>query len=182
MTNTYAINTTRKREFEVEQAMKDLGLRPWVPRRRDSRYIKEKRSAVGYDVAYVPKLIFSVIPAIYWPDVVKIKHVIGKPCPLSRLDIQGDASRNAPGLMQFRDAVEAEYADALRREANSLYQCQYEPGQALELLSGPFDGFRAQFQGVIKRAHNDYVRLRVALEVMGRETMIEVDPDKVRAG
>lgn len=182
MSSTYAINTTRNKEFEVEEVMQALGLYPWVPRRRASRYIKEKREAIAYDVAYVPKLIFSVIPAIYWPDVTGIKHVIGKPVPLSRLDIEGDRSRDAPGLKQFKAAVEAEYADAKRREENSMYQCQYEPGQALEMLSGPFDGFRAEFQGVIRRAHDDYVRLRVAVEIFGRETVTEVDPDKVRAG
>jgi transcription termination/antitermination protein NusG len=191
MTNTYAINTTRGKEFEVEAAMLTLGLQSWVPRRLDSRYVKEKRESAWYDRAYIPKLMFGVIPAIYWPDVLAIKHVIGKPIPLSQRDIQGAPAYvckvngkhmpSVPGLSQFRAAVEAEYADAERRKANTEYQCQYAPGQALTLLAGAFDHLPAQFVGVIKRAHDDYTKLRVSVEIFGRATHIEVDPDKVRA-
>lgn len=190
MTNTYAINTTRNQEFRVEGELQDLGLHPWVPRRLDSRYVKEKRAAVWYDRAYVPKLLFCVIPAIYWPDVVMLKHVIGKPFPLSRRDIDGTPGHHkktdgrwvepVPGLVQFKASVEAEYADSERRRANSEYQCQYQPGQALELLHGAFEGFPAKFMDVVKRAHDDYAKLRVEVMVLGRETTVEVDPDKVR--
>jgi transcriptional antiterminator NusG len=200
VTNTYAINTTRGKEFQVETELHDLGLKPWVPKRLESRYVKEKREAVWYDKPYVPKLMFCVIPAIYYRDVTKLKHVIGKPYELSRLDVQGIPAHRKrlegeapgqgtgekvpgiPGLLDFRKAVEAEYADAQRRKVNSEYQCQYTPGQALEILNGPFTGFRGPFQKVIKKAHNDYARLRVAVEVFGRETTVEVDPDAVRAG
>lgn len=191
MTNTYAINTTRNKEFEVEDCLVALGLHPWVPKRRDSRYIKEQRKAKGYDVAYVPKLMFCVIPAIYWPDVVAIKHVIGKPISLSRLDIDGIPAHEkksggkvpaVPGLRQFKAAVEREYDDAKRREANSEYQCQYAPGQALEILSGPFMGLPAAFKDTIRHAHNDYAKLRVEVSVFGRGTPTELDPDQVKAG
>lgn len=190
MTNTYAINTTRGREFEVEAEMTGLGLKPWVPKLLASRYVKEKREAVWFDRAYVPKLMFCVIPAIYWRDVYELKHVIGKPMELSQRDIDGvpaydkahgDRAKVAavPGLKQFRQAVDAEYTDAARRRENSEYQCQYLPGQALELLDGPFTGFDATFQKVVNQAHQDYAQLRVEVEIFGRRTTLHVDPDKV---
>ncbi|WP_226780331.1 hypothetical protein [Oceaniglobus trochenteri] len=190
MTDTYAINTTRGREFEVEAEIIAMGLKPWVPRLLASRYIKEKREAVWYDRAYVPKLMFCVIPAIYWRDVFNLKHVIGKPLALRQRDIDGVPAyqRNhgdmakvpaVPGLRQFKEAVEAEYADAARRRDNSEYQCQYLPGQALQLLDGPFAGFDATFQAAVKKAHDDYAKLRVEVHVFGRPTTLNVDPDKV---
>jgi transcriptional antiterminator NusG len=190
MTNTYAINTTKNREFEVERALKDLGLHPWVPKALASRYVKEKREVVWWERAYVPKLMFCVIPAIYWRDVVELKHVIGKPVRLSRLDIDGMPAGKTPsgqpraarpGLKDFRQAVEAEYADVQRRRANSEYQCQYAPGQALELLDGVFEGLDATFRGVVRKAHDEFARLRVDVEFMGRTTSMTVDPDKVKA-
>lgn len=193
MSNTYAINTTRGQEFTVEREMWALGLHPWVPRRLDVRYIKEKRDTVWYDRPYVPKLMFSVIPAISWPDVVKLKHVIGKPFPLSDLDIKGtpaqvitrkDGSKVSvpavPGLNDFKAAVEAEWNDAERRKKNGEYECLYVPGQALEILDGPFEGFRAEFKKTIQHAHDEYARLKVAVDIFGRETPVEVDPDKVK--
>lgn len=189
MSDTYAINTTRGKEFEVEAELKALGLHPWVPRRLESKYIKEKREAVWYDRPYVPKLMFCVIPAIMWRDVFELKHVIGKPYALTRLDmegtpaVKGGAIPDRParyGLNDFRRAVDAEYSDAEKRKVNSEYQCQYKPGQALEILQGPFEGFAAEFQGVIRRAHDDYSKLRVEVSIFGRPTSLDLDPDKVR--
>lgn len=185
MTNTYAINTTNGREFEVERDLQALGLHPWVPKRLASRYVKEKREVVWWDRAYVPKLMFCVIPAISWRKVVDIKHVIGKPLQLSRLDIEGlPAMRGRParpGLKDFKAAVEAEYEDMERRRRNSEYQCQFKPGEALELLDAAFEGVPATFRAVVKHAHDDFARLRVETEIFGRTTSMLVDPDKVKA-
>jgi transcriptional antiterminator NusG len=178
MTSTYAINTTRNKEFAVEQELKEMGLHTWVPRFLASKYVKEKRETVWYDRPYVSKLMFCVIPAIYWRDVVELKHVIGKPIELSRRDIDG-SNYGVDGLKQFKTAVEAEYSDRERLRANSEYQCQYQPGQALLMLSGAFEGFEATFKETIKRAHDDYHKLRVSVELFGRESIVEVDPDKV---
>ncbi len=186
---TYAINTTRGKEFAVESELKSLGLHPWGPRGLVCRYVKEKRENVWYDRPYVGKLVFCLIPAIYWPDVVGLKHVIGKPLALSHQDIQGIPAHTkewgekipaVPGLVDFKAAVEAEYADMKRRKLNSEYECQYTPGQALTILDGPFEDFHAVFKASLKRAHDDYHKLQVSVEIFGRETSVEVDPDKVR--
>jgi transcriptional antiterminator NusG len=193
MSNTYALNTTRGKEFEVEGELTAMGLKPWTPRRLDSRYVKEKREAVWYDRPYVPKLLFCVVPAVYWRDVHDLKHVIGKPIGLSRLDIEGMpagriqtpeggfATRPARfGLRDFQAAVEGEYADAKRARSNSEYQCQFQPGEALDLLAGAFEGFPAVFRDVICHAHDEYAKLRVEIELFGRAVPVEVDPDHVK--
>ncbi|MFS4581027.1 hypothetical protein [Phaeobacter sp. C3_T13_0] len=77
-----------------------------------SRYVKKKRAAVWYDRPYVPKLLFCVVSGIYRRDVYGLKHVIGKPIQLSRLDIDGDNQRGAPGSREFQAWVDAEYLDA----------------------------------------------------------------------
>ncbi|MBY5976715.1 hypothetical protein KUV39_08655 [Phaeobacter italicus] len=179
MRNTYAINTTRGKEFEVERELKAMGLQPWVPRRLDSRYVKEKRETVWYDRPYVPKLLFCVVPAICWRGIYDLKHVIGKPMQLSRLDIEGDSGRGTPGLRDFQEAVNAEYLDAQRLMENSQYQCQYRPGQALVILKGAFEGLHAKFQDTVQRAHDDYAKLRVSVEILGRDAPIELEPDQV---
>lgn len=194
MANTYAINTTRGKEFEVEAELIALGLHPWVARRLDSKYIKEKRSVKWYDVPYIPKLMFCVFPAVYWPDVVGIKHIIGKPIVLTDRDVKGEprkeiTTRNGDvvvypamhGLVDFQRLVKAEYDDMARRRDNSEYECQYKPGQALEIMSGPFMGLPTEFRQAIRRAHTDYTKLRVDVNVFGRMTPLEVDPDMVKA-
>ena len=178
MTNTYAINVTRGKEFAVEADLSDLGLHPWVPKALASRYIKEKRQYVWYDRPYVSKLMFCVIPAIYYRDVINLKHVIGKPLELSQWDIDGRAD-GTPGLRQFQDAVKREYDDMARRRDISGYECQYTPGQALELLTGALQGLSGTFRAVVRRAYDDYPRLKVDVDMFGRATTVEVDPDHV---
>lgn len=191
--NTYSINVTRGQEFSVRDELEELGLHPWVPMRLCKKFVKQTGKVKWYDAPYAEKLIFCVIPAIYWRDVRKIKHVIGKPMELSRLDVQGvpaadirradgTVSHRAarPGLTQFRDAVQAEYDDMLRCKANGEYTCQFKPGQALEILAGVFEG-KGEFKEVIQRAHDQYAKLRVEVEMMGGKVRVDVDPDKVRA-
>jgi transcriptional antiterminator NusG len=181
MTNTYALNVTRQQEFRTAGELRALGLKPWLPLSRACVWVKKTKSYVWYDRPYVHKLIFCVIPAITWPDVVKLKHVIGKPMELTRRDIEGEPKAPIPrdGLIQFKRRVEAEYDDMRRREANSEYECQYTPGQALTVLSGPFEGFPAVYKEAVDAAHNDFTRLRVSVSVFGRDTALELDPDQV---
>lgn len=189
MTNTYWMNVTKQQEFSVEDDLIEMGLNPWVPRALTMKNVKERKSPVWYDKPYVPKLVFCVIPAIYYTDVKKLKHVIGNPMPLSRRDIDGcpayikpDSGKpcpEVPGLVAFKKAVEAEYKDMERRRKNNEYQCLYRPGQALEILSGPFEGFTAEFKKTIKAAHDEFANLRVEVDIFGRATRLDVSPDMV---
>ena len=205
MTNTYAINTTRGKEFAVEAELQVLGLHPWVPRLRTSKRVQESPQPKWFDRPYVPKLLFCVIPAICWPDVVAIKDIHGKPFPFKQRDIDGRRAgflthpkpnehipllgadgkpqpiKGVSGLKDFKRVVEDEYADMRRLEANNDYQCQYKAGQALELLGGAFEGLPAVFKDTIKHAHDEYAKLRADVMIFGRETTVEIDPDKARA-
>jgi len=192
VTNTYAINVTRGKEFAVEAELQEMGLHPWVARRLDSKKITQQKERVWFDTPYVSKLVFCVFPAVYWNDVVALKHVIGKPFEMTRLGISGapafrierkDGSfKDVPqvfGLNDFKSAVEAEYRDAERKRANNLYQCAYTPGQALEVLSGQFAGLPVEFKQAIRRAHQDYARLVVEVDIMGAKRSVEMDPDQL---
>ena len=178
----------------MEAELLVMGLHPWVPRRLESKHIKEKGETVWYDRPYVPKLMFCVIPAVYWRDVFELKHVIGKPAVLSRLDIEGQkacvieckdgskAHRPARyGLSDFRAAVEAEYSDMQKRRDDNEYQCSYEPGQALEMLDDAFTDHDAQFVKMVRDAKRDRPKIRVAMQMMGQTVSVDVAIDKVRA-
>lgn len=180
MTNTYALNVTKGQEFRTAEEIEALGLKPWVPLARRSRFVKEKGKGgeyVWYDAPYINKLIICVIPAIYFRDVVKLKHVIGQPLEFTRRDIEGD---HRQGLKQFKAWVEAEYQDQKRKEANANYKCEFQPGDALRICGGPFADFTGPFQEIVRRSKDDYARVRIEIEIMGRATPVDVDPDQVQ--
>lgn len=191
MTNTYAINTTRGREFAVEAELQDMGLKPWVPRQLCVKHVKEKKEAVWYDRPYVGKLMFCVFPAVYYRDVAELKHVIGKPFSLSQKDIDGQPaftvlgtdvrSPAISGLRDFQKAVDAEYSDMQRKRENAEWVCAHQPGDALRILGGAFEGFAAVFKDSIRRAQDDFAQVRVELDVFGRTTTVSLPPDMVVA-
>jgi transcriptional antiterminator NusG len=136
--------------------------------------------------------MFCVIPAIYFRDVAELKHVHGNPMELSRLDIDGIPARNikrkdgttlrapaVPGLKDFKEAVEAEYAATERLRDLGEWECKYRPGQALEIMSGPFEGFPGKFVKTIKDAYHGHPMLQLHVEIFGRQTRIDVAPDAV---
>jgi len=192
MTNTYVLNVTRNQEFQVENELDALGLNPWVPKRLAWRRVKERKDTIWYDAAYIPKLVFCVFPAVSWPDVVGIKHVIGKPMQLTALDINGVPAKNIArldgtvkhvpaisGLSQFKQAVEAEYADMDRKRENAEYVCAYEVGQALEVLNGPFAGTEGPFKKIVTDAKTGLRRVRLEVDLLGRATSVDLEPQEV---
>lgn len=180
MTNTYAINVTRGREFAVEAELQQLGVNVWLPRRLEGKWVKDPDAGYQctyYDKPYISRLMFGVMPAVLYPDVAALKHILGKPMPLSDLDIRGP--RGNDGLTTFKASVEAEYADMERKRANSQYECQFEAGQALMILKSAFEDYTASFQKVIKA--NGEVFLDIEIDVLGARRTVRVDPDVVEA-
>ena len=189
MENTYAINTTRGKEFVVERELGEMGLHPWVPRALCRRKIPEKKDFAWYDRPYIPKLQFCVIPPVYFRDVLGLKHVIGKPFALHSLDMNGTPAFTVvgtdvrvaarPGLNAFREAVDAEYEATERLRDLGEWECLYRPGDALRIIEGPFEGFPATFQKTLHNAHNGHPMLQLHVEIFGRPTATEVAPDAV---
>ena len=51
----------------------------------------------------------------------------------------------------------------------------YEPGQVVRVIDGPFN----DFNGVIEEANHEKGRLRVAIQIFGRSTPVELNFDQV---
>ncbi len=199
-TNTYAINAVKGNEFLVADKLREMGLHPWVPTMLCKKRIKEKTEIIWHDRPYIPKLLFCVVPAIYWDGVMDIKEIVGKPIELSRSDIGssggGFLMKPKPlgdqfvldgngakipipmryGLQSFRETVEAEYAAMCELRDSNEWVCGFRPGQALEILAGAFSGMTANFKEVVKSAAVGHPMLRVEMEVLGAKREVEVKP------
>ena len=51
----------------------------------------------------------------------------------------------------------------------------YEPGQVVRVIDGPFN----DFNGVVEEANHEKSRLRVAIQIFGRSTPVELNFDQV---
>jgi transcription termination/antitermination protein NusG len=138
--------------------------------------------------------IFEVV--IPMEDVIEFKNgkkqvVSKKVFPgylMVRLDLDDDSwyvVRNTPGVTGFV-GLGARPTPLSRKEVESILQVkaedeatarksrprlEYEKGETVRVREGPF----ADFSGIISEINEDQLRLRVLVNIFGRETPVELD-------
>lgn len=83
-----------------------------------------------------------------------------KPTPLSRREVQTFLSAKGDGK------------DAPKRKAPKL---EYEVGEGVRVKEGPF----ADFSGQVAEINADHMKLKVLVNIFGRETLVEMDFSQV---
>ncbi len=83
-----------------------------------------------------------------------------KPTPLSRREVQTFLSAKGDGK------------DAPKRKAPKL---EYEVGEGVRVKDGPF----ADFSGQVAEINADHMKLKVLVNIFGRETLVEMDFSQV---
>ncbi|MDQ3146966.1 MAG: transcription termination/antitermination protein NusG [Actinomycetota bacterium] len=91
------------------------------------------------------------------PGVTGFVGTAGKPLPLSRRDVEGALS------------VPEDDEGAPRR--NQRPRLAYEVGESVRVREGPF----ADFSGQIAEINEDQLRLKVLVNIFGRETPVELE-------
>ena len=71
--------------------------------------------------------------------------------------------------------VESILARAEEGQTAPRIKVMYEPGQVVRVIDGPFN----DFNGVVEEANHEKGRLRVAIQIFGRSTPVELNFDQV---
>ena len=173
MTTTYLCYVRGGREFEVEQAIQEMGLGVYCARRM--RFIRKgkKRRAEPEVSPYLGNYIFVDIPAERYLDVLAVKYLAGTTYALSGRDMRA--------LGAFKDAVDTEYAEQDRKRRNQEAISEFTPGQALKMLDGQFSDNMLTFRSLVERPHDIYPKIKAEMELFGQTVSVEVDPLQVRA-
>ena len=87
-------------------------------------------------------------------------HKGQKPTPLSRREVETFLSAKGDGQ------------DAPKRKAPKM---EYEVGESVRVNEGPF----ADFNGTIAEINTDHLKLKVLVNIFGRETLVEMDFSQV---
>jgi transcription termination/antitermination protein NusG len=97
--------------------------------------------------------------------VPKVLGFIGgtsdKPAPIT------DKQRPTPSSIASRKAVDKPRPKVL-----------FEPGEVVRVTDGPFN----DFNGVVEQVNYDKNKLRVAVQILGRSTPVELDFSQVEKG
>ncbi len=84
------------------------------------------------------------------------------------------------GAKQHPEAIPDEQVEAILTRAEEgevapRIKTLYEPGQMVRVIDGPFN----DFSGVVEEANHSKGRLRVAIQIFGRSTPVELNFDQV---
>ncbi|HEY7556792.1 MAG TPA: transcription termination/antitermination NusG family protein [Candidatus Binatia bacterium] len=157
----YAIRSKPNREKEVQKRLRDLGIEVFLPWMRARRRRRGRHQWVL--VPLFPGYLFSFL------DLV----------------VSGKTARYVPGVRDFLKfgshvaEVSQQIIDELRERCPGgvaeIDPLRLAPGEIVRIQEGPFAGVEAIFQ----RALKDSERVAVLLEILGRQTKLELPAEAI---
>jgi transcriptional antiterminator NusG len=94
------------------------------------------------------------------PGITGFVGTGGKPVPLSRRDVEA--------ALSVEDDVDVDGTSATKRQRPKL---EYEVGESVRVKTGPF----ADFSGQIAEINEDQLKVKVLVNIFGRETPVELE-------
>lgn len=175
-------------EFDLVENCEVMGITAIVPRKVESVRTGNKRWPEPRVTPYLPNYAFIEASDDEWHWIREVKYV---------RDLMGVAPGWRPRLQAFFDAVEAQYTVRMaeienaqkvmrsreatkeaRREALKVIQ-SYQPGDLLDVITGPFAGQVAAFGAMVERAASLTPEIEVTLQGIDWGT-VRLDPLAVK--
>jgi len=161
------------REFEVQQSLRDLGIRCEVPRKVEAKRVPTKRMPVAVTTPYLGNYVFIECSGDQWHLAHTVKHLASTMVPIG----QREAERDLASFM--RRTEDAYQARAAAIEAGERV-VEYKQGDTVEILSGPLAGKLATFRRIVETAQDLFPRLEADVVILGGTTKVNLDPIHAR--
>jgi transcription antitermination factor NusG len=162
--------TPKGREFDAQEEAEALGLWAMVPRRVDMLRKGFNRRAEPVISAYLPNYMFFRSGNEGWHWMKGSKTV---------RTVMGVSPGNAALVDQFIDRVETDFAARMAQIEAGQRVDEYEPGDLLQIVTGPFAGVVASFKRVAEGA-SMFPELVVETQLFGQAVTVRVDPIAAR--
>lgn len=162
-------------EFAVERQLRALGLDAHAPRKIEFKRVGKKRLAEPITSAYLPGYIFAEIPASMFTRAIQCRGISTTLMAVTSQEVRRH-------VQPFLAQVDNENAEAQRiiDSRDRAAMCQFEPGQALEILAGPFMDRIVQFTRMIEAAHDRHPMVEASVQMFGRASKVKLDPLDVK--
>lgn len=162
--------TARGREFDAQEEAETLGLWAAVPRRVDLIRQGKRRRPDAIVSPYLDNYVFVEADATGWHWLKGSKHV---------RSLMGVPPQEVAKVQSFIAKVESDYAQRMAQIEAGERVSEYEPGDLLQIITGPFAGTIAAFRRVAEGA-GMFPDLVLEQEIFGRAVRMRVDPLAVK--
>ncbi len=163
-------------EFAVERQLRALGLQAHAPRKIEFKRVGKKRHPDPVTSAYLPGYIFAEIPAAKFTAAIQCNGLRPTMMAIPPQEVMRH-------VLRFIDRVGGENAEAERIIASRdrAAMCQFQTGQALDVLAGPFADRIVEFERMVQASHDMHPMIEAKMEILGRLVRTRIDPLDVRA-
>lgn len=165
---TYLCYARSGKEFDVSDEIRALGGDVWCGRRIEWVRTGKKRRPEPREVPALPNYIFATLTPDQYHAARNVKFLAHTMAQLSPGAIDG--------FRRFARVVDDRFErDGMARKIPSR-QTQFDPGEALQIIGGPFSEMTGTFRRIVEHAHDMHPRV----EVMVNGIPVAVDPLSVR--
>lgn len=161
-------------EFAVEQQLQDMGLTAWTPRRITFIRRGKKRHPEPVIEPYLPGYVFADIPSEAFHEALQARGAFSTTLHLS--------AGSFATVRAFQRRVEVENAEANRIIAanDRAAMVQFSPGDALEILAGPFAERLVKFRRIVMAGNPCVPQVEWESDMLGQMVRGTVDVLDVR--
>lgn len=158
------------KEFDAQEECETLGITCHVPRRVDMIRQGKRRRPDPVVRPFLPNYVFIEATPAQWHDLKDTKLI---------RTTMGIGDGNARLVHRFIARVEADYAQRMAQIEAGQRVDEYNEGDALEIIAGPFAGMLAKFRSIAEGA-GIFPEIVAELDLMGQATRARLDPLIVR--
>lgn len=156
-------------EFEVQDELRDMGIHAWAGRVIRWKRTGKKRYPEPHEEPALPNYLFLALTPETFYQAQSVRFLASTMIMLGTLDRRG--------LVSFQGNVQAAYEeqDRLRRNAE-MPRAEFNAGEQIEIIGGPFADKIATFRRVIERSGMYHPKLEA--EISG--IRLQLDPLDVK--
>lgn len=169
-------------DFAVAAQLQAAGIEAMAPRRIDFVRRGKKRNAEPVISAWLPGYVFANIPAHRFAEVITTtKGMSRSVMAIHPSEMEGTKER--PGVRDFCQMADAKLAEAERiiSRQDRFEMAQFNQGDLIEIIGGPFFERAAQFVRMVRAAGDDFDMIEAEVEMFGSKVRARLDPLDVRA-
>lgn len=144
-------------EFEVQDDLEAMGITAWVGRVIEWKRTGKKRYPEPHEQPALPNYVFMSLTPHDFHRAVTVRFLASTLVSLSTLDQRG--------LTRFQSAVQAVYdeQDRIRRNRD-MPKTEFDAGQQLEIIGGPFANKIATFRRVVEKSGQMHPKLETEVD------------------
>jgi transcription antitermination factor NusG len=162
-------------EFAVQKQLEAMGIESHVPYKIGFTRSGKQRYAEPTTEVLMPNYIFADIPAHMYATAMGCNGLARTMQAVHPSEVQRQ-------LQPFFAKCEDNNAEAMRiiEAGDRAAMCQFNPGDPLEILSGPFKGMIAEFGRMVQSARDPWPMVEGEAQILGQAVKIKADVLDVR--